>query len=237
MTKQTGAPSGDTDDNAKTGDNGGTQGGDTKDNVDNPQDNDKDNNNNQDNDSDNKDNNDDDKGDSSMVPSHRLREEAEARRAAEAKVKEYEDAQAKRDEDEALKRGEHEKVIDWYKTKNTDLQAQLDTTTTRVETLEWVVKWYADAELEKIKEAHGEETLAKVQKLIDSDDPTVILAKLPTVVSMLWSTANNSPSYGKSHGWSSTAPSDELIKKAESGKMSYSERRQLEDSVSKSLDW
>lgn len=127
--------------------------------------------------------------DKDVVPSYRLKEEADKRREAETKLAEYqkkeaEEAEAKKkaDEAEALKKWEHENVI---KTKDAEIESYKEKEKTRWEK-HAKIQTMAENKLADFEKKYGKEALENAKTIIGSEDPRVILDKIEAVEKIVW---------------------------------------------------
>lgn len=127
--------------------------------------------------------------DKDMIPSYRLKEEADKRREAESKLAEYQKKEAKEAEDkkksdeaEALKKWEHEKVI---KEKETEIESYKEKEKSREEK-NAKIKTMADNKLADFEKKYGKEALDNAKTIIGSEDPRVILDRIDAVEKIVW---------------------------------------------------
>lgn len=107
----------------------------------------------------------DPKSDADMVPSRRLKEEADKRRELETKVKDYEEKEADREKKNLEKQGKFKELLDDANKKIQTLTEQ----TKVVAEYETAMTAVVESELTAIKTILGEERFAKVTNLLNLD--------------------------------------------------------------------
>ncbi len=113
---------------------------------------------------------------SDVVPSRRLKEEADKRREAENKVKEYETKEAEREKKNLEKQGKFKELLD---TANQEIETLKGKTKT-IDEYDKAMETLVSTELEAIKTSLGEEKYKKIETLLDLPNKTA-LEKLQTL--------------------------------------------------------
>ena len=129
----------------------------------------------------------DPKSDTDLVPSRRLKEEADKRRELETKVKDYEDKEADREKKNLEKQGKFKELLD-------DANKKIETLTDQTKVIteyETAMTAVVDSELTIIKTALGDERFARVTSLLNLDSLTPlqkiqVLPKLKELMAELW---------------------------------------------------
>lgn len=134
-----------------------------------------------------------------------------------------EESERKKTEEESLKKWEFEKII-WEK-ENTikSLQDQVNSLSEK----DQIIKDLAFKQIEEFKSIYWEESYEKARTIIDSEDPIVIMRKLPTMAEFIKEKAWVQKWGSDIQRWSSWANArlEELQNKLKSGKaLSYVER-------------
>ena len=112
-----------------------------------------------------------------FIPRDRFDEVYNRNKELETKLSAYESEKKKNEDAEALKRWEHEKVISDRDTEIASLKTQIAEKDKSYIKLNEI----ANSQLDSFKESYWEEALSEVKVLIWSDDPLVVLEKLPVV--------------------------------------------------------
>lgn len=158
-----------------------------------------------------------------------LREERRQWKAEkEQNEKEKADAEAKKLEE----KGEYEKLKTWYESKIEELTGKVENLTSREERLLGI----ANAQIDKVKEQYGDK-FEKITNIIWSEDPLVILEKLPSVTELI-------PTEQKGTKWGSRIPNgwgtDEMTalqEKMRNGSATHQERNTLRKMLAKKKYW
>lgn len=133
----------------------------------------------------------DTKSDADLVPSRRLKEEADKRRELESKVKEYETQEAERERKNLEKQGKFKELLD-------DANKKIETLTQQTQVIteyETVMSTAVDAELHTIKSNLWEEKFNKISSLLSLETLTPLqkLQALPKLKELVTELADKKP--------------------------------------------
>lgn len=159
----------------------------------------------------------DKKGDPNQVPSWRLKEEADARRAAEAKLKEYQDKEAQEEEKKKKAQGKYEELI----TEKDGKIKEYETKVATIPTYEAKITAMVDNALAWVKTAIGEEKLNKILGIVGFDSLDVLgkadsLEKIASLVAEI-APANNGNNQSAKGGAGIDPNKDKSIDEAAKG--------------------
>lgn len=167
----------------------------------------------------------DKKEDKNWIPYERFKEVNDRMKSAEAELAKYKEAETKKAEEESLKKGEYEKVISEKNQEIEALKKEQETWKSR----ETAVSERNSSRITELEKKFGEKR-NDVKILVDDiTDPFVLSNKLDSLEKMSTSPFNKKTP----EGWSTIPSGDaqtrkqELLEKAENGRLTAKEKKEL----------
>jgi len=164
------------------------------------------------------------KEDKNQIPYERFKEVNERMKSAEAELAKYKEAETKKAEEEALKKWEYEKVISEKNQEIESLKKEQETWKAR----ETAITERNTQRLAELEKKFGEKR-NDVRILVDDiSDPFVLSGKLDSLDKMSWAVWVKAPEWwSKIPWWTSQSRKEELMEKAEKGRLTAKERNEL----------
>lgn len=165
------------------------------------------------------------KEDSNSIPYERFKEVNERMKTAEAELSKYKEAETKKAEEEALKKWEYEKVISEKNQEIESLKKEQETWKAR----ETAITERNNNRLADLEKKFGDKW-NDVKVLVDDiSDPFIMSSKLDSLEKMsASSTTSKAPEWWSKVPWGSwQSRKQELMEKAEKGRLTAKERQEL----------
>lgn len=165
-----------------------------------------------------------DKKEDNSIPYERFKEVNDRMKTAEAELQKYKEAETKKAEEESIKKWEYEKVISQKDQEIASLKKEQET---------WKARETAVSERNTQRMADLEKKFGDkwndVKVLVDDiSDPFTLSSKLDSLDKMSATTTSKAPEWWSKIPWgSSESRKEELMKKAESWRLTAKERTEL----------